>query len=254
MGTRCLRGRSGQRLEPRIGDPIREQQVGGEPVLRWRPARPRPRRSDARGGRDCRSAPRPRVARRVRPAIPDRPVRGWRRARTLRAAALLDGSAGRAPRSALVSSTPSLVPARPRSLPRRAPRPATPREGRRRCRLTASMFETTDATSAASRWRGPATAEQDEIERAIDVDPQSTTGPQIRDRHAGLLLEPARQHVVGREIGNGREDGTGMGDRDDIGGIAVVGACRRPGPAGRRHELPAIGRGSRAGSRPTRGR
>ena len=50
----------------------------------------------------------------------------------------------------------------------------------------------------------PPTAEQHEVERSVDVDPESGSSAPVVDRHAGVLLEPARERVVGRQIGDVR--------------------------------------------------
>ena len=42
----------------------------------------------------------------------------------------------------------------------------------------------------------PSSAEQDEVERAVDVDPEPGPAAPVVDRHAGVLVQPARQLVV----------------------------------------------------------
>ena len=88
----------------------------------------------------------------------------------------------------------------------------------------------------------PPTGEQDKVERSVDVDPEPSTRSDIGNRYTGTLSEPARQHVVGRDVGQPRKDRPSARDRDDIRGIAVVREGRgRTLPRGR-DQLPTIHR------------
>ncbi len=91
-----------------------------------------------------------------------------------------------------------------------------------------------------------ASAGQDDVERAVDVDREPPPPAQVADRVPGDLVEPARQSVVAGEVGHVRERLAGMGDRDDVGRVAVVGEGPSILGAGGRHELATVGgRGQR---------
>ena len=91
--------------------------------------------------------------------------------------------------------------------------------------------------------RRPSTAEEYEVERAVDVDAETPSAAPVVDGHAGDLLEPARQRVVGCEVGEVGEGRASAGDGDDIGRIPVVGQRLRQRRCGGRHKLPEVGRG-----------
>ena len=69
---------------------------------------------------------------------------------------------------------------------------------------------------------GPSVAEEHEVERPVDVDAQPPSLAQVGDRHARDLVEPARQHVVARQIREAGEGVAGAGDGHDVGRVAVV--------------------------------
>jgi 2-amino-4-hydroxy-6-hydroxymethyldihydropteridine diphosphokinase len=102
-----------------------------------------------------------------------------------------------------------------------------------------------------SRWRlrggpGPSCSpadspDEDEVERTVDIDAEPPAS-ELADRPAFTLLEPARQGVVGRQVGQAAKH-IGVGHGDDVGGVTVVGERTRVRGAGRRDERVALGHG-----------
>lgn len=90
-------------------------------------------------------------------------------------------------------------------------------------------------------------SEQLEVERRVDVHAQSSAIRQLRHGHPGHGLEPARQHVVRRQVRHGGENRR-VPDGNHIGRVAVV--RERPSLAGMR-ELDECGevRARREGNR-----
>ena len=94
-----------------------------------------------------------------------------------------------------------------------------------------------------SELRRPSTAEEHEVERAVDVDAETPPAAAVVDRQAGDLLEPARQRVIGGQVGHVGEGRAGACHGDDIGRVPIVGQRSRLRRRGGRHQLPEVGRG-----------
>ncbi len=95
----------------------------------------------------------------------------------------------------------------------------------------------------ARQVRLPSPTHEHQVERAVDVDTEPCPTTAVVDRDPGVLIEPARQGVVGREVGHVREHVAGAGDGDDIGRVAVVGEGAWGLRRGGRDQLAAIGVG-----------
>ncbi len=64
--------------------------------------------------------------------------------------------------------------------------------------------------------------DEDDVERAVDVDAEAPAAPEVRDGPAPDLGQPARQGVVAEVVGHGRQRLGRRGDRDGVGREAVV--------------------------------
>ena len=204
------RDRRGQRRPGQLAQPrdraIRsgEQQVGGEAVLRRPASAVRRHPVGGPGGPGCRRSRRRPAGRDARRATPGRRVRAARRgARPARSARLAARAARRArrlgeparrPKAALLDERPH--PRRGGALQpgqggRRGPaahqqlRPAVGRDG------PDGRHAGRDRTKVDALGAG-SIAEQDELERPVDVDRQPPAAPEVADLVAGHLLEPAR--------------------------------------------------------------
>ena len=95
----------------------------------------------------------------------------------------------------------------------------------------------------ARRSRKPRSpAEEQQVERAVDVEPEAPPPPQIMDLVAGHLAQPARERVIGRQVARGRNV-TRHRDRDDVGREPVVGEGQEPVGGGGLDEGPPVGEG-----------
>ena len=93
--------------------------------------------------------------------------------------------------------------------------------------------------------------EHQQVQRRVHVDRQPAAGGQVANRDARGLGQPARERVVGREVRQVAEDLARPGDRDDVGGVAVVGEGPPLRGAGRLDQRPAVrrrGEGDGAGA------
>ena len=97
--------------------------------------------------------------------------------------------------------------------------------------------------SDASSCDAQRTTEEHQVERAVDVDAKTPPAAAVVDREAGDLLEPARERVVGGQVGQVGEGGAGTGHGDGISRIPVVRQYVRLRRRGGRHQLAAVGRG-----------
>lgn len=79
---------------------------------------------------------------------------------------------------------------------------------------------------ARAAWRQ---GEERDVERAVEVEREAEVRPEVRHRHSGHLVEPAREGVVAREVGERREE-VGPAERDDVGRVvAIREGARLPG-------------------------
>ncbi len=81
---------------------------------------------------------------------------------------------------------------------------------------------------------------QDEIERAVEVDRKPPSGGEVGHRVTSLLVEPAGEGVVGGDIGDRSQDLVRARERDDVGGISVVGERLAVLGAGREDERATV--------------
>ncbi len=91
--------------------------------------------------------------------------------------------------------------------------------------------------------RPPSTAEQNEVEWSVDVDPESGASAPVVDGHAGVLLEPARERVIGRQIGDVREGSACLCHGDHVRRVAVVREGLGPVGGRRGNEIAPVRRG-----------
>ena len=235
-----------------------EQQVGGEAVLGRAASAPRRRRAGARGGPGCRRSPRRRSRARWRPERAG-PVALEQRAedRGRAAAGPGDCAASRRPRSSTSARVrAAVVPLEPaRASP---PSPAGDQElgarigARRRGPppIACSRTRRCRRRRSASAARPPRAADEDEVERAVDVDRRAASGVAGRRPVAGDLREPARQRVVGREVRQVARAPRPRGDRDDVRRVAVVGEGDAGRPPPRRATRPRRSRRVASGIAP----
>ena len=162
------------------------------------------------------------------------------------------GGAVRIPRS----STSARVRAAPaRSTQRRTPgdvRPATSSSaaGSATTARSARQPVADDGRGVGGQGGGPAATEEDEVERAVDVDAEPPAPAPVLDRDAARL-EPARQAVVAGQLRRFGQDRPGVGQGDDVGRVAVVGeGSRGVGRGGRDQVAVVAGAGERHGARP----
>ncbi len=100
------------------------------------------------------------------------------------------------------------------------------------------------------RGAGPVARGEDDIERRIEVDRQAPAFAQVGHANSGLLGEPARHLVVAAERRHRPED-AGIGDRERVGGVGVVGDGLARWTRGDLHEVAQVGRpGEGQGARP----
>ena len=228
---RRIAGGLGERPQPRVGDALGEEQVARRAVLERRPAalvRAEPVGQQDPAVDDRRIAPAAPGADR---ATPVRRARGAPRGRTPAAAGRRRPCAGRAPRRATrvrdavaVSSQAMVVadvrPATSSSAADPQRRPGSPPSRR----WTASR-------SAGVRCRAQRAAEQDEVERGVDVDAEPPDAAPIVDRHA-RFGQPAGQR---RCRCRGRAGPPGRGARRRWPGCRPSSGCWR----GRRASRPS---------------
>ncbi len=243
---RRRRRRRGQVPEPWVRDPVREEQVRGVSVLGDRPAR----------------LVRAQAMREEHARVHDRGIAeaGEVRAQRPGPVPVEQGADHRGGRSLTVAAG-AQAPLLHEGTGPRGGRPLQPRE----CRggratgdqeLGSSVAghapdafdgsrDSLQADAAGAGHAGHvATTGQDDVERAVDVDRKPPPPTQVANFVPGHLVEPARQRVVGRQV---REIGENLGcpgDRDDVGGVPVVGQGESVGGAGDGHEVApvAIGR------------
>ncbi len=247
--------------QPRVADAVRQEQVAREAVLGGRPAALVGAAVGGRAGRGGRAARRPTAPRRAGRATPGR--RGPAACpRTLAAGA---GSAGRPHGPDRRRAQPALLDEGPGARPGVALRPAQVRGGRpprdqelrarvarqrRAARPSRSRTGLRLRVVGERQGRRPARAlEQQQVQRRVDVHRQPAPRPEVADRDAGHLREPARQRVVRREVRRQvAERLAARGDRERrprcSGGSRGRRAGRRPPP----RRAPAGPPASRAGS------
>ena len=90
-------------------------------------------------------------------------------------------------------------------------------------------------------------SQQLDVERRIDVEAEARPVGELVHGHA-LLLEPARQPVVGLDVREGGEE-AGVAEGDDIGGVPVVRQSAPLARGGDRDQRPQV-RVGRQGDRP----
>ena len=206
IGIGAVGRRRASAAQPRVGDPLRQQQVGGEPVLGGRPARLVGARADGRAGPGCRRAPRRRAgpgAPRATRAGPSRTIRAARRATERRPAA---GPSSRArPQAALLDER-----ARPR----------------RRCAARASASVAADVRPAtSSSARGSAATARTPASRARrgrDVD-RDAASPRDRRAARGRAGRRCRRRAASGAAG--RRPRSRRAPR-----ASAAARCRRAGP------------------------
>ena len=125
----------------------------------------------------------------------------------------------------------------------RSVRRRRPRRRRRRRRPGSPSSRVSDALAfRGGQPAGPSIAEEHKVERPVDVDAQPPSPAKVDDRHARDLVEPARQHVVARQIREAGEGVAGASDGHDVGRVAVVRERRRSIRRGGRDERTTVGR------------
>ena len=245
------RGRGGGEVaQPRVRDPLGQQQVRGEAVLgagQPRLVGPEPVR---RAGPGCRSARRRRAPRRARrgAAGPSRSssrpstLRGGRRFGRPRCAA---SGAVRRPRS---STRPACARACRAPSPRRSA-PTSARDQQLRGRVGGDRPKRdqplADGSDVAVRQRGRSAAprgppEEQRRPAACRRRTADAAGREVADRHAGRLRQPARQRVVAGEVGEAARAPRRRRRWRRIGRVAVVregATARRRGPRDERREV-----------------
>ena len=244
---RCRRGRLGQCPQPRIRDALGEQQVRREPIFRHRPVRfvgPEP---------VCQQHSRVHDRGFAEPAQV--------RAKRLGPVALEQSAEDRSRWSLAGDARPQAAFLDQRTSPG-GRRPLEPRQRRRRgptgdeqlgARIAGCPTDGNDRRLHATEVNIAAgvRAEQHQVEWTIDVDRQAPPPAEIADLVAGNLLEPARQRIVGRQVGDLRQARPRPGDCDDIRRVAVVGEGEALLGTGDGHEVTQVARSGerdRAGS------
>ena len=190
-----------QVAQPRVGDPVGEEQVGREAVLGDRPGTLVGARGDGRAGRACRRWRRRRAGRGGRPATRARPVQQGARARWPAVAGPAGSCAGRAPRRAHACAPLRRARARRGSPGDVRPATRTSARGSATTARTAASRASTGARSVGADRARPSTAEQDEVERPVDVDARGAidgAGRRRRSRHARRASAAARCRWAGR--------------------------------------------------------
>ena len=208
-------------MQPRVGDPVGEQQIRREPVLRVRPERLVRARADGRAGRACRRWPH-------RPAGPGghrttrgRPGRGAPPGRT-RPAAVRGRRPARRPRSSMSARVREAVWRSSQARVVDEVRPAMSSSARRSPGDLPDGRESAPEGAEVDPRRCVAFADQHEVLRSVDVHAEAPSTLEVPDLVAGELAQPARQRVVAREIGDLRQP-VRAGDGDDVRGEAIVG-------------------------------
>ena len=235
IGHGRLGGGRGELGEPRVADAVRQEQVAREAVLGRGPATLV--RAEAVGQQD--------------PPVQQRPV-GQRshvtpeRARPVAVQELAEDAARRAPVGTADQGAgrggpeAPLLDERPRPAPGLPLQPAKVRRGhpasdqQLRARVGGQRPEGGQPRRGPACRRPPPGSgspaprrrpfEQQQVQRRVHVHRQATPRAKVPHLHAGHLGQPAGQGVVGGEVrGQRGKHEVGAGDRDRIGGVAVVG-------------------------------